>query len=54
MGIAGLVSQPRGTQRYHLTQRGEEDALTRAITDLATQYGRLWLTASHHGAALKP
>jgi putative transposase len=35
-----LVNQPRGTQRYHLTQREDEDALTRAITDLATQYGR--------------
>ena len=35
-----LVNQPRGTQRYHLTQREDEDALTQAITDLATQYGR--------------
>ncbi len=35
-----LVNQPRGTQRYHLTRREDEDALTRAITDLATQYGR--------------
>jgi putative transposase len=35
-----MVNQPRGTQRYHLTQREDEDALTRAITDLATQYGR--------------
>jgi putative transposase len=35
-----LVNQPRGTQRYHRTQREDEDALTRAITDLATQYGR--------------
>jgi transposase InsO family protein len=35
-----LVNQPRGTQRYHLTQREDEDALTRAITGLATQYGR--------------
>jgi len=35
-----LVNQPRGTQRYQRTQREDEDALTRAITDLATQYGR--------------
>jgi len=35
-----LVNQPRGMQRYHRTQREDEDALTRAITDLATQYGR--------------
>jgi HTH-like domain len=35
-----LADQPRGTQRYHLTRREDEDALTRAITDLATQYGR--------------
>jgi putative transposase len=31
-----LVNQPRGTQRYHFTQREDEDALTRVITDLAT------------------
>lgn len=35
-----LVNQPRGTQRYHLTQREDEDALTLAITDLAPQYER--------------
>jgi transposase InsO family protein len=35
-----LVKQPRGTQRYHLARREDEDALTQAITDLATQYGR--------------
>jgi len=35
-----LVNQPRGTQRYHLTQREDEDALTRAIVELASQYGR--------------
>jgi putative transposase len=35
-----LVNQPRGTQRYRLTQREDEEALTRAITELATQYGR--------------
>jgi len=33
------VNQPRGTQRYHLTRREDEDELTHAITDLATQYG---------------
>jgi hypothetical protein len=35
-----LVNQPRGTRRYHLTQREDEDALTLAITDLAPQYER--------------
>jgi putative transposase len=31
-----LSNQPRGTQRYHRIQREDEDALTRAITALAT------------------
>lgn len=35
-----LVDQPRGTQGYHLTQREDEDALTRAIVELASQYDR--------------
>ena len=35
-----LVHQPRGTQRYQLTQRNDEDALTQAIIALASQYGR--------------
>jgi transposase InsO family protein len=35
-----LVNQPRGTQRYQLTQREDEDALTAAIVELASQYGR--------------
>jgi putative transposase len=35
-----LVNQPRGTQRYRPTQRDDEDALTRAIITLASQYGR--------------
>ena len=30
-----LVNQPRGTQRYQLTQREDEDALTEAIVELA-------------------
>jgi transposase InsO family protein len=34
------VNQPRGTQRYHPTQRYDEDALTRAVIELASQYGR--------------
>jgi putative transposase len=34
------VNQPRGTQRYQLTQREDEDALTQAIVELASQYGR--------------
>jgi hypothetical protein len=35
-----LVHQPHGTQRYQPTQRDDEDALTRAIIALASQYGR--------------
>jgi hypothetical protein len=35
-----LVSQPRGTQRYQPIQRDDEDLLTRAIIELASQYGR--------------
>jgi putative transposase len=35
-----LVNQPRGTQRYQPTQREDEDALTRAMVELASQYGR--------------
>jgi putative transposase len=35
-----LVDRPRGTQRYQPTRRNDEDALTRAIIALASQYGR--------------
>jgi putative transposase len=35
-----LVNQPRGTQRYRPTQRDDEDALTLAVIELASQYGR--------------
>ena len=35
-----IVSQPRGTQRYVPTVRADEDALTRAIVALASEYGR--------------
>ena len=35
-----LVNQWRGTQRYLPTQRVDEDALTRAIITLASEYGR--------------
>ena len=35
-----LVNQPRGTQRYQLTQREDEDALARAIVEFASEYGR--------------
>jgi transposase InsO family protein len=34
------LGQWRGTQRYITTQRDDEDALTRAILQLASQYGR--------------
>ena len=35
-----LVNQPRVTEPYRLTQREDQDALTRAIVELASQYGR--------------
>lgn len=36
----GLAKQPRGTQRYLPVRREDEDALTQAIIQLASQYGR--------------
>ena len=39
-GACRLLGQWRGTQRYLVTQRNDEDALTRAIIQLANQYGR--------------
>ena len=38
--VCRIVSQPRGTQRYVPTIRADEDALTRAIVALASEYGR--------------
>jgi putative transposase len=35
-----IVGQPRGTQRYTVIARADEDALTHAIVELAAQYGR--------------
>ena len=35
-----IASQPRGTQRYIPTVRADEDALTRAVIILASEYGR--------------
>ena len=35
-----IVGQPRGTQRYGVIARADEDALTGAILELAAQYGR--------------
>ena len=35
-----LANQPRGTQRYRAIRREDEDALTQAILQLASQYGR--------------
>jgi len=39
-GCCRLLGQWRGTQRYMPTQRNDEDALTRAIIELASRYGR--------------
>jgi hypothetical protein len=35
-----VLRQPRATQRRILVVRADEDALTQAIVDLATEYGR--------------
>ena len=35
-----VMNQPRGTQRFRPSPREDEDALTRAIVALASQYGR--------------
>jgi transposase InsO family protein len=35
-----LVGQPRGTQRYSVVARADEDPLTQSIITLASQYGR--------------
>jgi transposase InsO family protein len=35
-----LANQPRGTQRYRAIRREDEDALTQAIVQRASQYGR--------------
>jgi putative transposase len=35
-----LANQPRGTQRYRAIRREDEDTLTQAIIQLASQYGR--------------
>ena len=35
-----LLGQWRGTQRYEVLYRTDEDALTRAIIELASEYGR--------------
>jgi transposase InsO family protein len=35
-----IVGQPRGTQRYTVIARADEDVLTQAIVELASQYGR--------------
>ena len=35
-----MANQPRGTQRYRAIRREDEDALTQAIVQLASQYGR--------------
>ena len=35
-----LVHRPRGIERHQATQRNDEDALTRAIIALASQFGQ--------------
>jgi putative transposase len=39
-GACRLANQPRGTQRYRAIRREDEDALTQAIVQLASQHGR--------------
>jgi hypothetical protein len=38
--VCRVLGQPRSTQRRTLVARDDEDALTRAIVDLASEYGR--------------
>jgi len=38
--VCRLLFQWRGTQRYQATARDDEDALTKAIIGLASEYGR--------------
>jgi putative transposase len=38
--VCRLLGQWRGTQRYRPILRSDEDALTKAIIDLASRYGR--------------
>ena len=38
--VCRLLFQWRGTQRYQATARNDEDALTKAIVALASEYGR--------------
>ncbi len=42
-----LANQPRGTQRYRAIRREDEEALTQAIVQLASQYGRYGLSPDH-------
>ena len=35
-----MTNQPRGKQRYRAIRQEDEDALTQAIIQLASQYGR--------------
>src|SRR3954449_2790091 len=56
---AASSSQPRGTQRYVPTVRADEDALTRAIVTLASEYGRyagfaMMAAVRHHANQLLP
>ena len=46
-----LVKQWRGTQRYVPIQRVDEDALTRAIITLASEYGRYGYRQDHGAVA---
>lgn len=39
-GACRVLGQPRSTQRRTLVVRDDEDALTRAIVELASGYGR--------------
>ena len=39
-GLRQLVNRSRDTQRYRTAQRENENALTQAVIELASQYGR--------------
>ncbi len=50
-----LLGQGRGTQQYRITQRDDEDLLTKAMIEMASQYGRYgyrWMTVADAGDRL--
>jgi hypothetical protein len=49
-----VLKQWRGTQRYEVIYRTDEDALTRAIIELASEYGRYGTLRPHSALGYRP